>query len=304
MEVVITDQIHAANGAGMDITHIGHSHIHTPNRDLHLRNILHVPKASKSLVSVHRFAAENQAYFEFHPDFFLIKDQATKQTLLQGKSEGGLYPLSSISSRKQAFGVSKPSLSQWHSRLGHASPYVIQRVISYNNLPCSLESNKSSVCNACQQAKSHQLPFSRSPSESSVPLELVFSDVWGPASESVGRNKYYVSFIDDFSKFTWIYLLKHKSEVFQKFHEFQNLVERLFSKKIISVQTDWGGEYEKLNSFFQRIGISHRVSCPHTHQQNGAAERKHRHIVEVGLALLAHASMPNFGMKPSLLPLT
>jgi hypothetical protein len=58
------------------------------------------------------------------------------------------------------------------------------------------------------------------------------------------------------------------------------------------MQTDWGGEYERLNFFFQQIGITHRVSCPHAHQQNGAAERKHRHIVEVGLALLANASMP------------
>jgi histone deacetylase 1/2 len=53
-----------------------------------------------------------------------------------------------------------------------------------------------------------------------------------------------------------------------------------------------GGEYEKLNSFFQNIGIAHRVSCPYAHQQNGLVERKHRHIVEVGLALLANASMP------------
>jgi len=58
------------------------------------------------------------------------------------------------------------------------------------------------------------------------------------------------------------------------------------------MQIDWGGEYEKLNSFFQKVGISHKVSCPHAHQQNGAAERKHRHIVEVGLALLANSSMP------------
>jgi hypothetical protein len=58
------------------------------------------------------------------------------------------------------------------------------------------------------------------------------------------------------------------------------------------VQSDWGGEYEKLNSFFKQIGIEHHVSCPHAHQQNGSAERKHRHIVEVGLALLANASMP------------
>ena len=58
------------------------------------------------------------------------------------------------------------------------------------------------------------------------------------------------------------------------------------------MQTDWGGEYEKLNSFFNRVGISHLVSCPHAHLQNGAAERKHRHIVEVGLSLLAQSSMP------------
>jgi histone deacetylase 1/2 len=87
-------------------------------------------------------------------------------------------------------------------------------------------------------------------------------------------------------------LIKQKSDVFQVFKNFQNLVERKFGRKIISMQTDWGGEYEKLNSFFQQIGIAHRVSCPHTHQQNGAAERKHLHIVEVGLALLANASMP------------
>jgi histone deacetylase 1/2 len=58
------------------------------------------------------------------------------------------------------------------------------------------------------------------------------------------------------------------------------------------MQTDWGGEYEKLNGFFQKVGITHHVSCPHAHQQNGSAERKHSHIVQVGLALLANASMP------------
>jgi hypothetical protein len=119
-----------------------------------------------------------------------------------------------------------------------------------------------------------------------------FSDIWGPAPSSVGNYKYYVSFIDDFSKFTWIYLLKFKSEVFQKINEFQSLVERLLNRKIITVQTDWGGEYEKLHSFFRNTGISHHVSCPHAHQQNGSAECKHRHIVEVGLSLLAQASMP------------
>jgi hypothetical protein len=66
----------------------------------------------------------------------------------------------------------------------------------------------------------------------------------------------------------------------------------MFDRKIIAIQTDWGGEYERLNSFFRTIGITHFVSCPHAHQQNGVAERKHRHIVEMGLTLLATASMP------------
>jgi hypothetical protein len=54
---------------------------------------------------------------------------------------------------------------------------------------------------------------------------------------------------------------------------------------------DWGGEYQKLHPFFLQFNISHHVPYPHTHQQNGSAERKHPHIVETGLSLLAHASM-------------
>jgi hypothetical protein len=86
--------------------------------------------------------------------------------------------------------------------------------------------------------------------------------------------------------------LRHKYEVFQCFTDFQNLVERQFNRKIRAVQTDWGGEYQSLNSLFKCIGIYHHVSCPHAHQQNGSTECKHRHIVEMGLTLLAHASVP------------
>ena len=100
----------------------------------------------------------------------------------------------------------------------------------------------------------------------------------GHAIDSFGNYKYYVIFIDDYSKFTWIYLLKHKSEVFDKFHEFQQLAEWQLNKKILAIQSDWGGEYERLNSFFSKIGIAHHVCCPHTHQQNGSAERKHEHM--------------------------
>jgi histone deacetylase 1/2 len=80
-------------------------------------------------------------------------------------------------------------------------------VLSQNKIRFIPESNKETVCDACQQGKSHQLPYLKSFSVSNNPLDLIFSDVWDPAPTSVGRNNYYVSFIDDFSKFTWIYLL-------------------------------------------------------------------------------------------------
>jgi hypothetical protein len=164
--------------------------------------------------------------------------------------------------------------------------------VSTNNLTCATsESLDGSVCDACACVKAHQLPYSVSLSRSSAPLELIFSDVWGPAIDSFGRKKYYVSFIDDYSKFIWLYLLRSKSEVYKYFLEFQRLVERQFDRKILAVQFDWGGKYEKLNSFFRNIDIAHQLSCPHTHQQNGVAERKHHHIMEMGLALLA-ALMP------------
>jgi hypothetical protein len=81
-----------------------------------------------------------------------------------------------------------------------------------------------------------KLPYSKSNEVSYSPLELIYSDVWGPALVSFGRY----SFIDGYSKYTWIYLLKKKSDVFLVFQDFQLLVERKFDKKILSMQTDCG----------------------------------------------------------------
>jgi hypothetical protein len=167
----------------------------------------------------------------------------------------------------------KISVVRWHSRLCHPSQDIIHRVVSKNNLPCAIFDNSiQSVCDACACTKSHQLPCLVSSSRSSSPLEHSFSDVWGPAIESFGCKKYYASFIDDYSQFTWTYLLHHKSDVFTYFLEFQSLVDQLFNKKVLVVHSDWGGEYDPLNSLFHKLGISHQVSCPDNRQQNDAAE--------------------------------
>jgi hypothetical protein len=130
-----TDQIRTTGGAGMDIKHDGSSVIHTPSHILHLNNVLHVPQAAKNLVSVHHFTKDNQTFMEFHPDFILVKDHATKKVLLRDRCRGSLYPFQHTSDPHQALSVTKPSSSRWHSHLGHPSFEVVHCVISTNNLP-------------------------------------------------------------------------------------------------------------------------------------------------------------------------
>ncbi|PKA60460.1 Retrovirus-related Pol polyprotein from transposon TNT 1-94 [Apostasia shenzhenica] len=143
------------------------------------------------------------------------------------------------------------------------------------------------------KAKSHKLSFSSSTCTSTSPLELIYSDIWGPAPIISNEGfSYYVIFVDDFSKFTWLFPMKRKSDLVDIFLSFQKHVERFFNCKIRSFHSDWGGEYQALHRHLNSSGITHRVSCPHTPEQNGSAERKHRHIIETTLALLQHASAP------------
>lgn len=183
------------------------------------------------------------------------------------------------------------SLQGWHNRLGHPSEKVVRRLVSQFALP--LSSNKFPVCDLCHMGKSHRLRLPNSHVRSSSPFELIYSDLWGPAPISSNNgNCYFVHFVDDHSKFIWIYFLSAKSQVFDTFKKFKAMVETQFNCQIKQLQTDWGGEYRNVSTLLDHLGIIHRESCPHTQEQNGAAERRHRDIVEKGLALLAHASLP------------
>ena len=129
----------------------------------------------------------------------------------------------------------------------------------------------------------HKLPFVQSQFQSTQPLKLVHSDVWGlaPVSSSNGY-KYYHLFVDEFSRYSWLFLLKHESDVLSTLKHLKAIVENQLSKQIKFLRTDCGGEYTSnaFTEFCSSHGITHQFSCPHTPQQNGIVERKHRHIIE------------------------
>lgn len=105
--------------------------------------------------------------------------------------------------------------------------------------------------------------------------------------------KYYVSFIDHFSRFTWLFPLRHKSEVSQVFLDFKVFVEKQFGLSILAIYSDIGGEYQSLGKLLSKHGIKHLKTPPHILEHNGLAERKHRHLVETGKTMLHQASMPS-----------
>jgi hypothetical protein len=100
---------------------------------------------------------------------------------------GGLYPLP-LDEIKQVCNNALSQINTWYSRLGHASRKVVERILRNNNLLSSQESVSHFVCDACQQAKSHQFPYSSSTSMSKVPLELIYSDVWALHQNQLEKN--------------------------------------------------------------------------------------------------------------------
>jgi len=211
------DHVQVANGAGLKIVRSGTSTLSSPSKSFTLNQILLVPDIQKNLLSVHRFCLDNNVFFEFHASFFIVKDYSGN-TLHRGPLSNGLYNFSASLAhlQPQAFSSVRVSSQIWHRRLGHASFPVIHQAIS---LP-SPNKNRP-ICSDCQLAKSHAMPFIKMHVAVSQPLELIYSDVWGPASTlSTSGARYYISFLDDATKCLWLFPLKLKSDAYQTFLSF------------------------------------------------------------------------------------
>ncbi|CAH9146153.1 unnamed protein product [Cuscuta epithymum] len=224
----------------------------------------------------------------------MVQDLSTKTILLKGVSRDGLYQFSVPS--PVAYLSARASPEIWHHRLGHPHVQVLRRALNHCPVSGSFDILNKHLCSACQLGKSSRFSLPRLSESSQHVLDLVYSDIWGPSPYLSNEGyRYFVIFVDDFSRYIWFYPMKQKSDLHVIFPQFHALVERLFSCKMKSFQSDLGGEYRKLRKTLLTLGINHRQSCAHTHAQNGRVERRHRHVVETGLTLLAHASVhPRF----------
>ena len=158
---------------------------------------------------------------------------------------------------------------------------------------------QSDVCRGCALGKYTKTAFPSSDSRSAGTLDLIHSDLCGPMSSvSLRGYEYYVTFIDDHSRKTWIYFLKSKKseEVLQRFEEFKALVENQIRRKIRVLRSDNEGEYtsKEFDGFCKLEGIRRQLTVPYTPEHNGVAERKNRSIVGATRAMLHDQSLPFF----------
>ncbi|KAK0586091.1 hypothetical protein LWI29_000773 [Acer saccharum] len=139
-------------------------------------------------------------------------------------------------------------------------------------------------------------PFTGKGLRAKEQLELIHSDVCGPMNvKARGGYEYYVTFIDDYSRYGYVYLMQRKSETFEKFKEFRAEVENQLGKSIKSLRSDRGGEYldQEFEDFMVEYGIVSQLTAPGTPQQNGVAERRNRTLMEMVRSMISFSSLPN-----------
>ncbi len=247
-------------------------------RNCHLQDVLHVPDLDYNLVSVSKAGkAGKVSRFDGKHCEIMTEDGVIVAT---GVCEGSLYCLALEEEHVNI------AADIWHKRYGHLSQQSLEKLKERNMVTgMNFAPSKLSFCNACAEGKSSRSKFPTSDNKrhDSV-LGIVHSDVCGKISpRSLGGAEYFVTFIDDHSRYVWIYFMKTKDEVFDKFLEWKLLVEKQYGQKVKVLRTDNGGEYKsgKFKAFLKKEGIRHEFTVPKTPEQNGLAERMNRTLVEM-----------------------
>nr|KYP72342.1 Retrovirus-related Pol polyprotein from transposon TNT 1-94 [Cajanus cajan] len=272
-----------ANGSRATSHGVGTIHL---SPSLSIDNVLYVPESPFNLLSLSRLTRSLDCLISFTKDSAFLQDRSSGRMIGTGCESHGLYHLRP--SAPAGLVVDSPSLI--HAQLGHPSLAKLQHLVPRLSKLSHLS------CESCQLGKHSRSSFSQSvPNRALSPFALVHSNIWGPSRvKSTLEFQYFVTFIDDYSRCTWLFLMKNRSELFFIFQSFYNEIHNQFGVSIRTFHSDNAREYlsHSFQAFMTSHGILHQTSCAYTPQQNGVAERKNRHLLETTRTLLLHGHVP------------
>lgn len=260
------------------------------NQLVELSDTLYVPSLQGNLFSVSR-ATGKGFQVEFHDNQCLVKKN--NQEILRACKVNNLYRIDVLTETARYANGTTSEMDLWHCRLGHINDMYMKSLLKSQKLKFS--DSELSFCEACCFGKMSRQKFPKnSEIRSNQVLDLLHSDLCGPMSiESKGRQLYFLSIIDDYSRFAQVYFIRHKSETLDKFREFVTLVSNQHGRQVKAFRSDNGTEFGSKDfvSFLSNQGIKIEKTVPYTPQQNGVAERFNRTVVEMARTLLNHAGL-------------
>ncbi|KAJ9539151.1 hypothetical protein OSB04_031884 [Centaurea solstitialis] len=171
----------------------------------------------------------------------------------------------------------------WHCRLGHINKKRVE-LLQKGGLLGTFDFKPFSNCESCLSGKMTKQPFNKDNERANDLIEIIHTDVCGPFShEAIGGYRYFITFTDDYSRYGYVYLIRHKSEAFEKFKKFQSEVQNQLDRKIKFLRSDRGGEYlsQEFDSHLRECEIVSQLTPPYTPQMNGVLERRNRTLLDM-----------------------
>lgn len=277
------------------------------NTTIYLQDVLHVPGLVKNLVALLKFTVQTSLDVYFSGKTCIITDpQSRGRVKATGTPVNDIYKLDFVSKlplAASAYVTTTADVKQqtmlWHCRLGHANFGKIKSMVANTtNLyrePFLLKKVEKQFCEACVFGKHHRLPYSDSnPMRATKLLELVHSDLCGPMSTSTfGGAKYILTFIDDWSRYLVVYLIKLKSQTLACFREYVTYAQRQTGALLKILRSDNGGEYtsDAFVDYCKELGIARQYTVPYTSSQNPIAELTNRRLQETAKSMLKLAGL-------------
>ena len=296
----VTCKVKMGSGDLVQATGKGTLVVNTKHGKRLIHEVLLVPGLDENLLSIGQMM-ESGYYILFGGNTAIIFDDEKMDNVIAKVVMGGnrCFPLSLESmapTAMKAFVAGEDSWL-WHRRFGHLNFESLRKMQQKElvfGLPIVAELQD--VCEGCVTGKLHREKFSRAETwRAKLPLELVHTDLCGPMqNESMGGNRYFITFIDDFSRMCWVYFLRNKSDALNVFRKFKLFVEMQSGHKLKKLRSDRGGEYtsNEFHDFCSNMGMERQLTVAYSPQQNGVAERRNRTIGEMARSMMIEKGIP------------
>ena len=259
-------------------------------RTFKLVNVLFVPELKQNLLSVAMITSKGFSVLFTRDNVKICKSDKLH---LIAHNDNGMFRITPKVMMAECYTTNKTDDHIiWHKRLGHVGQSGMKELIKQGHLNMKINDNIN--CESCILGKQTRNTFSLSETKSNEILELIHSDVCGPLPvPSIGGNKYFITFLDDYSHYVFVYFMKQRHEVKLIIPKFVKYLSNQKNKNIKIFRSDGAQENlsKEICEFFEENGIKHERSCPYTPEQNGKAERLNRTLMEISRSMLIEAKL-------------